>query len=135
MKYWLISLPREDMEHCIKVGVFGMNKKGSLGAVKEDDGIVCYVTKERKIIGLGKVTEPYYMDDSKIFLKDGLFPDRINIAFKKLTNDVDFIQLLDQFEFITNIAYWSVYLRSGFTQITKKDWELINKAAASLQST
>jgi hypothetical protein len=29
MNYWMICLPREDMEHCIKRGVFGATRRGA----------------------------------------------------------------------------------------------------------
>ena len=127
MGYWIIALPREDMEHCIEIGTYGMNRKGPLGKVQVGDGVVCYVTRERKIIALGEVTEPYYLDDAKVFKKSGVFPDRIGFKARRFSpsREFDFIQIIDRLELITNIAYWSVYLRTGFVEISKKDWDFI----------
>ena len=127
MRYWIIALPREDMEQCIKVETFGMNRKGQLANVQIGDGVVCYVTKEWKIIGLGAITEPYYLDDVKVFKKEGVFPDRIRFKARPFSreDEFNFIAIIDKLELITNIAYWSVYLRNGFVEISKKDWDLI----------
>ncbi len=134
MRYWIIALPREDMEHCMKVGTFGMNRKGQLGKVGIGDGIACYVTKEFKIIGLGEVTEPYYLDDEKVFRKEGVFPDRIRFKARQLKpeEEFDFISIVDKLELITNLAYWSVYLRAGFVEISKADWDLIQSRTKDL---
>lgn len=115
------------MEHCIKIGTFGSNRKGKLDKLCIDDRIAFYITKERKIIGVGRLTEPYYVDDTQIFLKEGVFPDRIKFAGEKFApaDEINFIDLVDQLDFITNVAYWTVYLRSGFVEMTKNDWKLI----------
>lgn len=127
MRYWIIALPREDMDHCLKIGAYGMNRKSPLNKVEKGDGIVCYVTKDRKIVATGMVSEGYYMDDAKIFKKDGVFPDRIKFKAEKFQADheFDFVSIIDQLELITNLAYWSVYLRNGFVEISKQDWDLV----------
>lgn len=131
MNYWIIALPREDMEHCIKVGTFGANRKHSIGNVQKGDKVACYVTKETKIIALGEASSNYYMDDKKIFKAEGVFPDRFD--FKALPlgkeNEINFKTMVDDLEFITNKFYWTVYLRNGIAKITKEDWELIKKRA------
>lgn len=127
LKYWIIALPREDMEHCIKVGTFGKNRKSPLDKVERGDGVVCYITKERKIIAIGEVTEGYYLDDSAIFKKEGVFPDRIRFKARQFDgkDEFDFISIIDKLQLVTNIAHWSVYLRTGFVQISQADWNLI----------
>lgn len=129
MNYWIIALPREDMEHCIKIGTFGLNRKHNMGKVTKDDKVVCYVTKECKIIALGEVTSDYYMDTRKVFHSDGLFPDRFNFKAQQLEvkDELDFKSMVDELSFITNKLYWSVYLRAGIAQIPQEDWTLIQK--------
>lgn len=124
MNYWLTALPREDMEHCIKVGTFGMNRKQAIGNVRAGDKVACYVTKECKIIALGEVTESYYMDTKKVFKSEGLFPDRFDFKAAML-GPVDFKAMVDDLQFITNKFYWTVYLRNGIAKITQQDWKLI----------
>jgi len=128
---WIIALPREDMEHCIKIGTFGLNRKHSMGKVKKGDKVVCYVTKDCKIIGLGESTSDYYMDTEKIFKADDIFPDRFDFKVNSITpkNEIDFKMMVDDLTFITNKLYWSVYLRAGIVQIPDKDWNLIEGKA------
>ena len=54
VNYWLIALPRERLEFCIKAGIFGLNRKYILPKVNAGDKIVCYATKDRKIIAAAK---------------------------------------------------------------------------------
>lgn len=128
VNYWIIALPREDMEQCIKVGTFGLNRKYLLGKVEKGDKVVCYATKENRIIGIGEVTKPYYMDNKKIFKADGLFPDRIDFNAKSLSSneEIDIKSLVDDLIFITNKVYWTVFFKGAIKQIPKKDWDLIN---------
>lgn len=135
VNYWLLALPKEKMEFCIKVGVFGLNRKYVLGRVDKGDRVVCYATSAKQIVALGEVTEPYYIDDTVIFkdqelFGDALFPDRINFKAERLNDNVDFIPLIDQMSFIKNAWNWQVHFRSAITQISKEDWEKIQKQAA-----
>lgn len=131
MNHWIIALSRQDMEHCIKVGKFGLNRKHILGRVEKHDKVACYITKEYKVIALGEVTEPYYVDDTKVFKGEGLFPDRFDFNAKKLSSDqeIDFMSLVDQMSFIKNLAYWSAHFRNGIVQISEKDWKTITAQA------
>ncbi len=133
MNYWIIALPRPDMEHCIKIGTFGGQRKGMIGRVEKGDKVACYVTKEYKIIALGEVTEGYYMDDSKVFLRDGTYPDRFDFKAEKLQTEeeLDFMQVIDRMSFITNLAYWSAYFRTGIVQAKKSDWQTLEQAIAT----
>jgi predicted RNA-binding protein len=134
MQYWLIALPRADMEHCIKVGTYGVNRKQTIGNVQKGDKIACYVTKESKIVALGEATSSYYMDTKKIFKADGVFPDRFDFQAIPLgkENEIDFKTMVDDLQFITSKLYWTVYLRNGISKISRGDWELINRRAKQL---
>lgn len=127
MNHWIIALSREDMEHCIKVGKFGLNRKHILGRVEKGDKVACYITKEYKVIAFGEVTEPYYVDDAKVFKGEGLFPDRFDFKAKQLPSDqeIDFMSLVDKMSFIKNLAYWSAHFRNGIVQISADDWKVI----------
>lgn len=131
MNYWILSLPREDMECCIDVGTFGLNRKYILGKVEVGDQLACYVTKEYKLIAFGEVTAPYYLDDTKVFRCEGLFPDRFDFKAKRLKDEIDFVSFIDRLEFIKNLAYWSVHLRNGIVQISEKDWNVLKGAQSS----
>jgi hypothetical protein len=130
MSYWLLCLPREDMEHCMKVGVFGLSRKHILGGVKKGDQVVCCAGKgDWKIIGQGAATSDYYVDDQKVFLKDGHFPDRFDFRAEKLgpSSEVDIMQIIDRLTFVKDIAYWAVFFRNGVVKMSKSDWDLIMK--------
>ena len=126
MNHWLICLPREDMEHCIKIGTFGLGRKNYIGNVKSDDKVICCAGKgDWRVIASGEATSDYYLDVQPVFLKDGIFPDRFRFQAQKLTTEKDIIQVLDQLSFITNIAYWAVYFRNGIVKISPDDWSLL----------
>jgi hypothetical protein len=132
MNYWLVCLPREDLEHCMRKGTFGLARKHILGSVSKDDAVACCAGKgDWKIIGLGSATSDYYVDDAKIFLKEGYFPDRFDFAADKLPREreVDLMSIIDDLSFVTNVAYWAVFFRNGIVKMSKQDWELICKKA------
>jgi predicted RNA-binding protein len=119
------------MEHCIKIGKFGKNSKLGMGKVEAGDRVACYITRECKIIALGKVTSDYYMDDTKIFRAEGVFPDRFDFKATLLgkQREMDIKAMVDDLEFITNKLYWSVFFRAGIKQIPDKDWKYIENRA------
>lgn len=133
MRYWMLSLPRADITQCIKVGTFGLARKYVLGRVSEGDGIACCASKEWKIITLGTATSGYYMDDRKIFLRDGNFPDRFDFQAELLPDEqeIDLMKIIDKLSFVTNLAYWSVYFRSGIVEMSQEDWNLIRQLTKS----
>lgn len=131
MNYWMICLPREDMEHCIKKGVFGASRCGSLKNARKGDKLVCYITKECKIIALGELTSDYYMSDDNVFRTEGVYPDRFNFKAAKLpkNKEIDVKSIIDDLTFVTNKAYWSVFFRLSNRRIPKEDFSLLEKRA------
>lgn len=144
MKYWLIAIPREDMEHCIKIGCYGRNAAPKLLPVESGDKIACYVSRESKIIALGEVTRGYYQSDKKVFLASdrpeqndwwrrgadrSAFPHRIDFKAVKLDREIDFRPLIDKLSFIKKPEYWPAYIRRGFATLSEKDWNTICKKA------
>ncbi len=130
MNYWILALPREDMDQCINVGVFGLNKNFLLGHVRIGDKVACYVTKEYKIIALGEMTREYYLDIEKVFKREGAFPDRIGFKASRFgsNQEIDFMNIIDRMSFIKNRTHWSVYFRNGITRISKEDWDILNNS-------
>lgn len=128
MNYWLLCLPREDLEHCMKIGIFGLARKHTLGSVAKGDPIVCCAGKgDWRVIGHGSTTSDYYVDDRKVFLKEGHFVDRFDFSAQKLEPDreLDIKQIVDKLSFVTNVAYWPVFFRNGIAKMSKPDWDLI----------
>lgn len=132
MNYWLLCLPREDISNCMRVGTFGLSRKILIGHVRKADRVVCCAGKgDWKIIGLGTVTSDYYVDDSKLFLKDGIFPDRFDFTSENLPQDleIDILSIIGKLSFVKNLAYWAVSFRIGIVKISKSDWDLITGIA------
>jgi hypothetical protein len=130
MNYWLICLPRADLEHCMRKKTFGLARKHILGQVSKGDAVVCCAGKgDWKVIGLGSATSDYYVDDSKVFLKDGYFPDRFDFEAEHLLkeSELDLMSIIDQLSFVKDLAYWAVFFRNGIVRMSKADWELISK--------
>jgi len=127
MKYWFLTLPRPDMEHCIKVGTFGLSRKHLLGKVSKGDKVVCCASKDWQIIATGEATSGYYLDDKPIFLKEGTFPDRFDFQAGSLSSleELPLKEVIDQLGFVTNLAYWAVYFRTGIVEISKADWDVV----------
>lgn len=135
MNYWLICLPRPDLEHCMKVGVFGLSRKHIIGNVRQGDKIVCCAGKgDWKIIGTGEVASDYYVDLEDVFLKPGVYPDRFRFRATKSKKEADLIQIIDELSFVTNPAFWAVYFRSGIAKLTKDDFDLINSKLGPVTS-
>lgn len=129
MNYWILSLPREDMEQCIRIGTFGARKKFLLGQVQCGDKVVCYVTKEFKIIALGETTSDYYLDDTAIFRQSGAFIDRFDFKADRLKQELAFKQFIDQVSFVKDPAYWGLFSKVAIYRMTKEDWDVISSAA------
>ena len=128
MNYWFLCLPRADMEQCMAVGTFGLNRKFILGQVAEGDKVICCAGRgDWKIIGYGTASSNYYVDDRKIFLSDGLFPDRFDFTATKLSTakELDVKSIIDQLGFVKDLAYWAVFFRNGIVKMSKLDWDLI----------
>lgn len=130
MNYWLLCLPREDILNCMKEGTFGLSRKVLIGQVRKGDRIVCCAGKgDWKIVGLGTATSDYYVDDSKLFLKEGIFPDRFDIKAVSIPSEreVDIKSILDKLSFVKDLAFWAVSFRIGIVKLSKSDWDLISE--------
>lgn len=111
-----------------RFGTFGLNRKHNMGKLQKGDKVICYVTKDCKIIALGETTSDYYMDTKKVFRAEGFFPDRFDFKVNRLNSksELDFKMMVDDLSFITNKLYWSVYLRASIAQFPERDWKLIS---------
>jgi len=122
------------MEFCINKGIFGLNRKYILARVRPCDKVVCYATKENKIIATGEMTSEYYVDDAPVFTDKELFGKELfidRVAFKAELlgpdHEVPFFDIIDQMSFIKSLANWQVTFRSAITQMDKSDWDVITK--------
>lgn len=126
MSKWIICLPREDMEHCIQIGTFGLSSKQSLSRVKIGDEVSCCVTREKpwKLIAFGKATSELFIDDAPVFRKEGRFYYRFSFDAVRLDSgkEVDLQQLLPSLSFVSNILHWPIYFKGGIKSISEEDW-------------
>jgi predicted RNA-binding protein len=128
MNYWLLCLPRADLEHCVKVGTFGLSRKYMIENVQSGDKLVCCASKgDWRLIAVGEATSNHYVGSKKIFLKDGDFPDRFDFKASLCKPEADIMTIIDQLSFVTNLAYWAVYFRNGISKLTESDWHLISQ--------
>ncbi len=128
MNYWIICLPRLDMEHCIKQKVFGLGRKNLISSVMQGDKIACCAGKgDWKIIAIGESTSDYYVDDQDVFLKKGNYPDRFSFEATSLQKEFDIKTIMEDLSFVTNLAFWAVYFRNGIAKISEADWKMIQK--------
>lgn len=114
----------------MKVGTFGLPRKHILGSVKNGDMVICCAGKgDWKIIGTGVAQSDYYIDDKKVFLAEGFYPDRFDFKSEAVPKDqeLDLMQIIDQLSFVKNLAYWAVFFRNGVVKAEKSDWELIQR--------
>ncbi len=131
--YWIIALPRADMVHCVSIGKFGKNISRIISSVREGDKVVCYLTKEAKIIGLGTVNKGYYTSKLKAFLADGEYSHRFNFDAEILKSEIDFRTLVKQLRLTKDSQSWGPVLRLGIARLAEDDWNVIEKLASSIK--
>lgn len=131
MSNWLICLPREDMEHCVRVGVFGLKRKNVISQVQNGDRVACVVTREKewKLIALGETISDYYLDDSNVFLQQGGFVDRFKFKASKLKPEVSMADLIPKLDFIKKPEYYAAYFKNGIVRLTDTEWNVLCNAA------
>jgi hypothetical protein len=130
MKYWIVTLPREDLEHCMRIGVLGFNSKQRLGSIEDGDRILCCATREKpwKIIGIGTVSAPLYIDDKPVFKNPGGYWYRVNFKAELFLkeNEIDFQERVGALSFVKNLVYWPVYFKGGIKELNLEDWNQLS---------
>ena len=126
MNYWLLCLPRPDLEHCIKIGIFGLPRKNTIQGVKQGDQVLCCAARgDWKILAKGEATGDYFIDIEKIFLSDDIYPDRFEFTAAKFPHEIDLKKFINNLNCVTKPAYWPLFFRSGITRLTLADYNLI----------
>lgn len=133
MNHWIISMPREDMLHCIDIRTYGKNRKWVLGRVKPGDAVACVASREWKILALGEFTSELFLDDEPVFKSEGVFPFRVNFNAKLLPaqKQIEIKPIILEFSIVRSPSYWGAYFKASPTQITKGDWDMLNEAVFS----
>ncbi len=128
LNYWIIALPRPDMERCLDVGTFGMNYPYLLNRIEVGDKVVFCASKEWLIIADGTITKPYYVSSKRVFLsQSGAFEHRLDFEAKRLEpeHQVDFRSLVAELSFIQNPAKWGPYFMHPIRQMSREDYEFL----------
>lgn len=134
MKYYLIAASKDHVLKGFEKGFAqaGHGRKDYISKPAKGDKIVYYSAKDKfengtplqKFTAMGKVTDDeVYQPD----IKSGFKPYRRNVQFYKV-KETSIRPLIDQLSFIKNKKRWGFYLISGFREIPKEDYELIEKA-------
>ena len=133
-KYFLISVSRDHVLKGLEGGFVqaGHGRRDLVSKLSKGDWIVLYSAKDeyeggkplQKFTALGQVTdeEPYQPD-----AVENVKPYRRAVAFSKV-REAPIRPLLEQLSFIKNVKSWGLYLISGFRELSKADFELIQAA-------
>ncbi len=131
-KYFLICASRDHVLKGVEGGFAqaGHGRKDLISKLSKGDRIVFYSSKDKfengkplqKFTALGKVIDedPYQANATGDFK-----PYRRNVEFKNVA-ETDIRPLLEELTFIKNKKKWGFYLISGFREISKEDFNVIN---------
>jgi hypothetical protein len=124
---WIIALPRADINHCLKVGMFGLSRKNVINRVRSGDKILCLATGggNWSFVASGHATSDYFLDVEPIFLRADIFPDRFKLQATKFRSEIPFAKVVSRLALIKRPEYYAVYFRNGIAEITEQDWDCI----------
>lgn len=110
----------------------GHGRKDLISKPSKGDWIVYYSSKDKlksgkplqKFTAIGKIidSEPYQPDTNNDFK-----PYRRSVKYSK-GNEAEMRPLIEKLSFIKNKKRWGFYLISGFREISKDDFEIIQQA-------
>ena len=133
-KYFLIAASRDHVLKGVEGGFVqaGHGRRDLVSKLSKGDWIVMYSAKDKyeggkplqKFTALGQVTdeEPYQPDAS-----ENVKPYRRAVAFQEVT-ETEIRPLLEPLSFIKNTKSWGLYLISGFRELSKADFDVIQAA-------
>ena len=133
-KYFLICASKDHVDKGVKEGIAqaGHGRKDYISKLSTGDWIVYYSSKDKfeegkpyqKFTAIGQVTDdlPYQPET-----KNDFKPYRRNVDYKSC-NEADIRPLIGHLGFIKNKKRWGFYLISGFKEISKQDFEIIQQS-------
>lgn len=133
-KYFLICASKDHVLKGVEGGFAqaGHGRKDFMSKPSKGDWIVYYSSKEafennkplQKFTAIGQIidNEPYQPDTTASFK-----PYRRDVHYKE-SRETDIRPLIENLSFIKNKKRWGFYLISGFREIPKDDFEIINHA-------
>lgn len=133
-RYFLICASRDHVLKGVEGGFAqaGHGRKDYISKPSKGDWVVFYSAKDQFEDGkpLQKFTAIGQFTDEEAFQPnpDSNFkPYRRSVHFKK-SREADIRPLISKLEFIKNKQRWGFYLISGFREISKSDFELIDQS-------
>jgi len=133
-KYFLICASADHVQNGVAhgFGQAGHGRKDLMSKPAKGDWLVYYSAKDhfengqplQQFTAMGQVadTEPYQPDNRSDFK-----PYRRNVNYQTV-RPADIRPLIPKLNFIKNKKRWGFYLISGFREISKEDFELIEQA-------
>jgi predicted RNA-binding protein len=133
-KYFLICASKNHVLKGVKQGIAqaGHGRKDFMSKLSKGDWIVYYSSKDKfedgkpyqKFTAIGQIIddEPYQPATQKQFK-----PYRRNADYK-VFHETEIRPLLEKLNFIKNKKHWGFYLISGFREVSKDDFEIIEHA-------
>lgn len=133
-KYFLICASRDHVLKGVAGGFAqaGHGRKDLMSKPSKGDWLVFYSAKDeyehgkplQKFTALGQVVdeEPYQPDANENFK-----PYRRAVAFEKVA-ETEIRPLLEQLSFVKSKKRWGFYLISGFHELSKEDFDVIQSA-------
>jgi hypothetical protein len=131
MTHWLFCVNQSTFPNVVKHKTVGVreNRKKSFGAIKKGDAFVVYVSKEKVFRGYGTITSDPFEDNTLIFSKEKVFPNRVKVKFaeSKLEKPAkDLLYGLKPFEESVNAGNL-LMCKGGFIEINKGDYQWLLK--------
>jgi hypothetical protein len=132
MQYWLFCISPATYPGVIKYKTVGVreNCKKRFKTIKKGDTFIVYVSKEKVFRGYGTIESDTFEDNTLIFSKEKIFPNRVEVKFENNKNEIpayDMIYGLTPFHNSFNPPNLMM-CKGGFIEIEKSDYqELVQK--------
>ena len=132
MRYWICVTSRENWEVVKREGIWAVpsSRKAVLEEAKPNDRLVIYVSP-KSIGGIFEVISKPYEDRTRIFTSrdpNEVFPYRVKIKPLIVPKEpISFTPLVNKLSFIKKKEGWVAYFRRAMFEISKDDYEVIEK--------
>lgn len=127
MQFWIFGVSPATFSSVSKYKTIGVreNCKKRFKAIKNGDAFIVYVSKEKVFRGYGTIESDTFEDNTLIFSKEKIFPNRVKVKFeeKKFQKPAkDLLYGLKPFEESTNAGNLLMCM-GGFVKINKGDYQ------------
>ena len=131
MTYWLFCINQSTFPNVVKHKTVGVreNCKKSFGSIKKGDAFVVYVSKEKVFRGYGTISSDPFEDNTLIFSKEKIFPNRAKVKFKDVKSEIPAYDLIYGLTpFLESFHPANLMMcKGGFIEIEKEDYQKLVK--------